>query len=158
MNYWLFKSEPSVFSIDDLAKRPNQTEPWEGVRNFEARNFLHFSMKAQDLAFFYHSSCDIPGIVGIVRVVGEPRPDTTAFDPESPYYAPKSIPAIPLWWVRDIQFVQKFPKVISLRQLKKHPELQTMRVVKPFNRLSITPVSKAEWDIILTLVNDEITA
>ncbi|OGT65341.1 MAG: EVE domain-containing protein, partial [Gammaproteobacteria bacterium RIFCSPLOWO2_02_47_7] len=104
MNYWLMKSEPDVFSIDDLKNRPKQTEPWDGVRNYQARNMLRDDMKKDDLALFYHSSCEVPGIVGIMEIVKEGYPDPTAFIPKHKYYDPKSKPEKPTWYLVDVKF------------------------------------------------------
>lgn len=151
MNYWLMKSEPDTFSIDDLATRPKQTEPWNGVRNYQVRNWLKNEIKKGDQAFFYHSSCKVPGIVGVMEVVKAGYPDQTAFDPESPYYDPKSKPDKPLWYQVDVRLVKKFKQMISLEELKRVPKLQSMIILKKGNRLSITPVTKQEWDVIIKL-------
>lgn len=148
MAYWLFKSEPSVFGIDDLAKRPHQTEPWDGVRNYQVRNFLRDQIKVNDLGFFYHSSCPIPGIVGIIKVIKSGYPDTTAFNPESKYYDPSSSPSQPRWYCVDVKLVKKFKTMITLEQIKRHPILNQMQVAKRGNRLSITPVTEMEWEVI----------
>ncbi|MDX1902228.1 MAG: EVE domain-containing protein [Gammaproteobacteria bacterium] len=152
MSYWLFKSEPTTFSIDALAKKPKQTEHWDGVRNYQARNFMRDQMKPGDKGFFYHSSCDVPGIAGIVEVVSKPYPDATAFNPESKYFDPKSTHENPRWFVVDVKLIKKFPQIISLEQLRKHPKLHTMQILKKGNRLSITPVDAAEWKIINSLI------
>src|SRR5690606_38003106 len=114
MNYWLMKSEPDVFSIDDLKKRPKQTEPWDGVRNYQARNMLRDEMKKGDLAFFYHSSCETPGIVGIMEIAKEGYPDPTAFKPNHRYYDPKSNPDKPTWYLVDVKFKRKLKRTIPL--------------------------------------------
>jgi len=150
--YWLMKSEPSTFSIDDLAHAKNQTTQWEGVRNYQARNFMKNEMKKGDLAFFYHSSCPEPAIVGIVEIVKESYPDPTALDPQSDYYDPKSQSSTPRWFVVDVKLKKKLETPILLRQIKQNPTLQTMRLVQPGNRLSITPVSKKEWENILAML------
>lgn len=151
MAYWLFKSEPETFSIDDLMRRPSQTEPWDGVRNYQARNFLRDNIKIGDEILFYHSNCAQPGIVGIAQVVKAGYPDTTSFDSTSPYYDPKSNLANPRWFRVDVQFVKKFNKTIRLQEIKQHPALQSMVIAKKGNRLSITPVTKNEWEAILNL-------
>jgi predicted RNA-binding protein with PUA-like domain len=153
MNYWLMKSEPDTFSIDDLARARNQTTGWDGVRNFQARNFLK-EMRKGDLAFFYHSSCEVPGIAGIVTIVGEAYPDRTAFDPKSEYYDPKSTPDNPRWFAVDVKLVDKFAEVISLATLREHEEgkLKGMTLLRKGNRLSVTPVTKAQWTFIESLV------
>lgn len=148
MNYWLFKSEPSTFSIDNLAKRPKKTEPWDGVRNYQARNFMRDDMKKGDLGFFYHSSCKTPGIVGVVKVVKESYPDATQFDPDSKYYDPKSTQEKPRWFLVDVKLEKKFKDIITLDNLKSINKLKEMVILRPGNRLSITPVSKTEWTAI----------
>ena len=151
MRYWLLKSEPSEFSIDDLAGRPARTESWDGVRNYQARNFLRDEMKLGDLAFFYHSSCAEPGIVGIVKVASAAYPDPTQFQADHKHYDPDSKPADPRWWLVDVQLVRKLKRTISLTELKGHPELAAMPLLRKGNRLSVMPVSAAEWDCILRL-------
>lgn len=151
MNYWLFKSEPDVFGIDHLMAMPEQTEHWDGVRNYQARNFMRDDMKVGDLAFFYHSNTKVPGIVGIAEIVREGYPDHTAFDADGKYYDPKSDPDKPRWIMVDLKFVEKFDRVISLAELKACPELADFRLVQKGNRLSILPVEKADWDFILSL-------
>lgn len=151
MNYWLMKSEPSSFSIDDLARRPGQTEPWDGVRNYQARNMLRDGMKLADQAFFYHSNCDFPGIVGMVRIIREAYPDSTAFDPKDKHYDPKSRPEQPTWFMVDVQFVRKFRRTITLAELRERRELEDLALVRRGNRLSVMPVSAAEWEFILGL-------
>ena len=153
MNHWLLKSEPDSFSIDDLAAKPRQTTAWDGVRNYQARNMLRESMKKGDTAFFYYSSCDVPGIAGIVRVVKEGYPDKSAFDPKDDHYDPESDPKRPRWFVVDVKLVRKFKRLITLDELRRHAsdELSEMRLLQRGNRLSVTPVSKAEWEFILTL-------
>jgi len=149
MNYWLMKSEPDAFSISDLAKRPKKTEPWDGIRNYQARNFMRDGMKKGDLAFFYHSSCDVPGIVGIMKIVKEAYPDSTQFDPESKYHDPGSKPEDPRWLRVDVQLVEQFDEVISLNKLKEQPFLEDMQLLKKGNRLSILPVTEPQWHYIL---------
>jgi len=152
MKQWLLKSEPDSFSIDDLAARPKQTTAWDGVRNYQARNMLR-EMKQGETAFFYHSSCDVPGIAGIVRVVKEGYPDKTAFDPKDDHYDAQSDPSDPRWFVVDVKLVRKLKRLITLDELRRHAndELSEMRLLQRGNRLSVTPVSKAEWEFILTL-------
>jgi predicted RNA-binding protein with PUA-like domain len=154
MNYWLMKSEPDTFGIDHLAKAKNQTSAWDGVRNFQARNFLRNEMKTGDLAFFYHSSCAVPGIVGVMKVVREAYPDKTQFDSKNDHYDPESTPDKPRWYVVDVKLETKFPRVISLEELRTHAsgKLKEMIVLKRGNRLSITPVTKSEWEFITSLV------
>lgn len=151
MNYWLMKSEPDAFSIDDLAAMPKKTEHWDGVRNYQARNMMRDQMKKGDLVFFYHSNCKVPGIVGIAEVVREGYPDHTAFDPEDIHYDPKSKPEKPTWIMVDIKFQRKLKRTISLEELKDRPELEGMALVRRGNRLSVMPVSAEEWTFILGL-------
>lgn len=149
MRYWLMKSEPDVFSIDDLKAMPQKTEHWDGVRNYQARNMMRDQMKKGDLIFFYHSSCKRPGIVGIAQVVREGYPDDTAFDPEARYYDPKSDPENPRWYRVDVKFKRKLKRILSLQELKAIPELEDMPLLRKGNRLSIMPVTAQHWDIIL---------
>jgi predicted RNA-binding protein with PUA-like domain len=144
MRYWLMKSEPDEASIDDLANAPSRTLPWTGVRNYQARNFMRDAMRIGDGVLFYHSSCPEPGIAGLAKVVSTPYPDPTQFDPKSPYCDPKSKPEEPRWLLVDVKFVKKI-RLVSLAELRKHPELADMRVLAKGNRLSITPVTEAEW-------------
>ncbi len=145
MQYWLMKSEPDEVSIDDLARLAKV--PWFGVRNYQARNFMRDAMQVGDLAFFYHSGCATPGIAGLCAVCSEPYPDATQFDPASPYHDPKSLPDKPRWLLRDVRFVRK-TRFLPLGELRRYPELATMRLLAPGNRLSITPVTPAEWAFI----------
>lgn len=149
MKYWLMKSEPDTYSVDDLAKKPQKTDGWEGVRNFQARNFMRDEMDCDDLAFFYHSSCAVPGIAGIMRIAKTAYPDLTALNPESPYYDPRSTRQNPRWFQVDVQLIQRFKNLIPLTVLKKNPKLINMICLRPGNRLSITPVTAKEWDVIL---------
>lgn len=153
MNYWLFKSEPSAFSIDDLKRRPKQTAHWDGVRNYQARNMLRDDIKAGDLAFFYHSSCALPGIVGIMKIVQPGYPDFTAWDVQSDHYDPKSTEERPLWYMVDVQFIESFTTTLSLNEIKKNPALKDMVIARKGNRLSITPLTKKEWDAILKMIS-----
>ena len=146
--YWLMKSEPDVFSIDDLKGRPKKTEPWDGVRNYQARNFMRDEMRIGDMILFYHSNCKPPGIAGLAKVVKEAYPDHTAFDKKSKYFDPKSNPENPRWMMVDVQYVKKFKDVISLDELKRHANLKDMAVLRKGNRLSITPVAKEEFEFI----------
>lgn len=152
MHYWLMKSEPDAFSIDDLKKRPKQTEPWDGVRNYQARNFMK-QMQAGDLAFFYHSNCAVPGIIGIMQIAKIAYPDSTQFDANSKYYDPKSTIENPRWYRVDVKLVEKFPTIISLESLKQIPHLHGMQLLKKGNRLSVMPVTNEEWAIIEALRN-----
>lgn len=152
MNYWLMKSEPSEFSIDDLAARPGRKEPWDGVRNYQARNMMRDQMRVGDRAFFYHSSCEVPGIVGIVKIASEAYPDETAFDPNDRHYDPKSDPNQPRWYLVDVQLVRKLKRTIALSELKTHRQaLGRLPLLRRGNRLSIMPVSREQWDFILSL-------
>jgi predicted RNA-binding protein with PUA-like domain len=147
MRYWLMKSEPDEFSIDDLAKAPKQSTAWFGVRNYQARNFMRDQMQVGDLAFFYHSSCPEPGIAGIVRVSRLAYPDASQFDRKSPYYDAKSTRDAPRWLNVDVTFVEK-TRLFPLAGLRGHKELAGMRLLQPGNRLSITPVDPKEWKFI----------
>lgn len=151
MQYWLFKSEPETFSIDALIKSPKQTTHWEGVRNYQVRNMLRDDMKKGDLAFFYHSNCTPPGITGVIEIVSTGYPDDSAWNSKSKYFDPKSTPEKPLWYMVDVKFIKKFDSMITLEELKIHPGLQTMHVARKGNRLSITPVTKDEWKVILSM-------
>jgi predicted RNA-binding protein with PUA-like domain len=151
MKYWLMKSEPDVFGIDDLKNAPGKTEPWDGVRNFQARNMMRDDMKTGDLAFLYHSSCKEPGIAGIMEIVRAGYPDTTAFDSNARYFDPKSDPANPRWYRVDVRFVRKLKRIITLSELKEHSEVTGLPLVRRGNRLSVMPVSWQQWKFILTL-------
>lgn len=151
MQYWLMKSEPEEFGIDDLEKRPEQTEHWDGVRNYQARNMMRDEMKIGDLVFFYHSNCETPGIAGIARIVRESYPDHTAFDPEDKHFDPSSDPENPRWFMVDVQFVRKLHRTITLSELKGRPELEGLALVRRGNRLSIMPVDETQWNFILAL-------
>ena len=151
MNYWLFKSEPDVFGIDHLMARPDQTEHWDGVRNYQARNMMRDEMQAGDLAFFYHSNCAEPGIVGVVEVVRAGYPDFTAFDPDTKYFDPKSDPENPRWYMVDVKFRRRLKRTITLAELKDRPELEGMPLVRKGNRLSVMPVAAEHWELILGL-------
>ncbi len=148
-NYWIFKSEPYVYSIDDL-KRDKITF-WDGVRNYEARNFLRDKVKIGDLVFFYHSNCDEPGIYGLCEVVKEAYPDFTQFDPDNKHYDPKSNPDNPTWFMVDVKFIEKFEKPVLLEEMKKKFELNNLRLLQKGNRLSIIPVSEKEFKVILNM-------
>ncbi|GAB6068616.1 EVE domain-containing protein [Methylothermus subterraneus] len=152
-NYWLFKSELSVFSIDDLAECPNQATRWDGVRNYQARNFLRDRIRKGDQAFFYHSSCRQPGISGIVQIIRGAYPDPTAWDPASLYFDPKSTPDRPRWFAVDVKLVRKFAHPVTLAELKRHPELSGLLLLEPGNRLSVMPVNSEHWRLILSLAD-----
>lgn len=147
--YWLMKSEPDAYSIDDLKR--DRTEHWDGIRNYQARNFMMRDMKPGDEILFYHSSCKVPGVVGLARVCKEAYPDFTAWNPDSKYYDPKSTPEKPRWFMVDVEFVKKFPDVVSLSQLREVPGLEGMRLLQKGNRLSIMPVEKHEFETICKL-------
>lgn len=151
MGYWLMKTEPDAFGIDDLAKRPKKTEPWNGVRNYQARNFMRDGMKKGDLAFFYHSSCAEPGIAGIVEIARAAYPDPTARNPESPYYDPRATADNPVWFMVDVRLKKKLKHPVPLKLLKTQKALAGMPLLQRGNRLSILPVTKKEWDTILKL-------
>jgi predicted RNA-binding protein with PUA-like domain len=145
------KSEPSCFGIDTLYQRPNKTAPWDGVRNYQARNFMRNDMRIGDQAFFYHSNCKPPGIVGIVEISSEAYPDYTAFDPSSDHPDANSTPENPRWFMVDVTYKKKFAHIIALENLRQYPELGNMPLLRKGNRLSITPVSKEEWTFINSL-------
>jgi len=151
MKYWLMKSEPDVFGIDDLRNAPGMTEPWDGVRNYQARNMMRDDMKTGDLAFLYHSNCKEPGIAGIMEIVREGYPDLTAFDPDAKYFDPKSDPANPRWYRVDVRYVRKLKRIITLSELKELSEVTGLPLLRRGNRLSIMPVSRQQWKFILTL-------
>jgi len=151
MRYWLMKSEPSDVSIDDLAKMPNKTVAWYGIRNYQARNFMRDQMKAGDKVLFYHSSCAEPGIAGLAVVSKLAYPDETQFDPKSNYFDPKATPGNPRWVNVDVKFVRK-TRLISIRELRERPELANLRILQKGNRLSITPVDPKDYEFILGLL------
>ncbi len=148
MNYWLMKSEPTCYSLQDLKK--DKTEPWDGVRNYQARNFMRDDMRIGDLAFFYHSNCKKPHIAGICKISKESYPDHTAWNAGeyNCHFDPKSTPENPRWFMVDVEFVEEFSKPILLQDLKKEAGLENMKILQKGNRLSITPVSAQEFDII----------
>ena len=149
MNHWLMKSEPDAFSIDDLARV--KTEPWTGVRNYQARNFMRDGMKPGDGVLFYHSSCAEPGVVGIAEVASDAYPDPTQFDRKSEYYDEKSTREEPRWMLVDVAFKRKLKRTITLAELKDQPRLDGFALLQRGNRLSVLPVTKAQWDAILAL-------
>jgi len=142
-----------VFGIDHLKSRPNQTEPWDGVRNYQARNMLRDEMRAGDLAFFYHSNCAEPGIAGIVQIVREAYPDPTQFDPDAKYYDPKGDPAKPRWYCVDVRYKRHMKRPLSLAELKTYAggPLADLPLLRKGNRLSVMPVTPAQWEFILAL-------
>jgi predicted RNA-binding protein with PUA-like domain len=149
--YWLMKSEPNAFNIDDLAAAPKRTTFWDGVRNYQVRNMLRDTMQPGDLAFFYYSNAKPPGIIGIMEIVSKGYADATAFDPNDPHYDPKSNPLTPQWYGVEVRLQQKFKRLISLEELKQHPALKNMLLLRKGSRLSITPVTAQEWNTILAL-------
>ena len=149
MQYWLMKSEPGEYSIDDLKR--DKVEPWDGVRNYQARNMMRDDMKKGDLAFMYHSNCDAIGIVGIMTVAREAYADHTAFDPEDKHYDPKSDPENPRWFMVDVRYKRKLKRTITLAELRQQKHLDGLQLLKPGNRLSVMPVSKKHWNYILSL-------
>jgi predicted RNA-binding protein with PUA-like domain len=149
MNYWLMKSEPDTFSIDDLKRKGK--EAWDGVRNYQARNYMRDGMRVGDKVFFYHSNCAVPGIAGIASVATAAYPDPSQFDPKSQYFDAGAKREDPRWMLVDVKFVRKLKRVISLEELKGIDELADMALVRKGNRLSVMPVSKPHWDYILTL-------
>ena len=153
MRHWLLKSEPASFGIEHLARAPRRTSAWDGVRNFQARNMIRDDMKRGDQAFFYHSSCDVPGIVGIVQITKDAYPDPTAFDRRHPHYDPDSVRTKPRWFMVDVRLQRKFTRVITLDELRAHAakELQGLVLLRPGNRLSVTPVDTAHWQFICSL-------
>ena len=150
-NYWLFKAEPHIYGIDHLNAAPKKTGRWDGIRNYQARNFLRDQVALGDEVFIYHSSCKNIGIVGTAKVVKTAYPDPTQFDPESNYFDPKSTPENPRWVSVDIQVTKTFPQIISLANIKAQSELENMVLAKQ-GRLSTQPVTKAEWDFILGMI------
>jgi predicted RNA-binding protein with PUA-like domain len=152
MNHWLLKSEPDAFSIDDLASRPRGTAHWDGIRNYQARNYMRDGMRKGDLAFFYHSSCATPGIVGICEIVSGAYPDHTAFDPASKYFDADSDPGEPRWLMVDVKFRRRTRRLISLEEIKQNADrLEGFALIRRGNRLSIMPVDRPHWDLILAL-------
>lgn len=156
MNYWLLKSEPDSFGIDDLAAAPKRTTLWDGVRNFQARNMLRDSIKKGDRAFFYHSSCAVPGIAGLVQIVKAGHPDPTAYDRKHPHYDPDSAKygvREPRWYAVDVKLERKFKHIITLDELRAHAvgALADLVILRRGNRLSVTPVTPEEWEFVLTL-------
>ena len=153
MNYWLMKSEPSEFSIDDLKNAKGKVDHWDGVRNYQARNFMRDGMKKGDMVFFYHSNCEEPGIVGLMRVHRNAYADHTAFDPGDKHFDPKSDADNPRWMMVDVKYVRKLKRTISLAELKGYTErqLKGFSLLRKGNRLSIMPVNKRQWDFILGL-------
>jgi len=154
VNYWLMKSEPDSFSIDHLRSCPKQTEHWDGVRNYQARNFLR-AMNKGDLAFFYHSSCEVPGVYGIIEIARTAYPDPTAWDPENHHYDPRSTPERPLWDMVDVRFKREFKQPVTLTAIKMQATLKKMHLVQRWNRLSVMPVTTQEWNTIMKLAEEK---
>jgi predicted RNA-binding protein with PUA-like domain len=148
---WLMKSEPDQFSFDDLRNRPKQTEPWNGVRNYQARNYMRDDMKLGDLVLFYHSNCTEPGVVGLAEVASAPYPDVTQFDAKSEYFDPKATKDNPRWMLIDVKWKTEFKKLVPLPVLKSDPALDGLLATRPGNRLSITPVEPHHTARILAL-------
>ncbi len=153
MNYWLLKSEPDAFSIDDLRSMPGKKDHWDGIRNYQARNMMRDDMRKGDMAFFYHSSCAVPGIVGTVEIVKEAYDDFTALDRKSKYFDAKASRDNPRWCMVDVKFKKKFKEIVSLAELKENNKLADMTLLKKGNRLSIMPVSAKHWKIIQSMVD-----
>lgn len=147
--YWLLKTEPTTFSMDDLMKAPKKTTSWDGVRNFQARNMLRDQMKKGDLAFIYHSSADPTGIAGIAEIVRSGYPDATQFDPKDDHFDPKSSKESPNWYVVDVKGLEKLPKMVTLERMRSMKSLEGMVLLKKGSRLSVQPVSAAEWKAII---------
>ena len=152
MKYWIMKSEPDAYGIDDLKR--DKVEHWDGIRNYQVRNMMRDLMQKGDMAFFYHSNCKPPGIAGTMEIVKTAYPDFTAFDPDSKYFDPKSNPDSPRWLMVDVKFKKKFKQFISLDDLKAASSLKNMLILRKGNRLSITEISKKEWDAINKLADE----
>lgn len=150
MNYWLFKTEPGCFSFDDLKKRPEMTEPWDGVRNYQARNFLRDTVAVGDLVLFYHSNISEPAIVGLAEIVRAGYPDMTALNPNAEHFEPKASADKPIWYMVDVRYYKPLQQIVTLVLIKQNPLLADMPLVKR-SRLSIQPVSESEWHIILIM-------
>lgn len=148
MRYWLLKSEPDTFSFDDLKKRPKRTEPWNGVRNYQVRNMMRDEMKVGDLGLFYHSSCEVPGVAGVVRIVSAAKPDPTQFDPKSDYFDKGSKTEDPRWLLVDVAWEADFAKFVPLTALRDEPRLADLLILRRGNRLSITSVEKRDFELI----------
>ncbi len=148
---WLIKTEPGTYSFADLLAAPDQTTPWDGIRNYQARNFMRDAMRPGDPVLFYHSNVTPPGVVGVAEVASEPYPDPSQFDAASPYYDPTSSPEDPRWHLVDVRAVRELPRPVGLDEIKRHPELRSMEVARRGSRLSITPVDAAHFERILAL-------
>jgi len=154
MKYWLMKNEPEDYSVDDLERAG--TDYWDGIRNYQVRNFMRDEMSVGDQAFFYHSNCKVPGIFGIMEIASEAYPDHTAWDPNEHYYDPRSTPESPVWLMVDVKFIHKFEHPVTLKVLRTHPELSEMRILHRGNRLSVTPWTREHWNCILGLTGREV--
>lgn len=155
MQYWLIKADPKAYGIEHLTKEPNQITGWGGIRNYQARNFMRDQMQPGDMAFFYHSSCAIPAIVGTMEIVSKAYADLDALDPESPYYDPKATPTNPRWFLVDVQLKTKLKHPLTLQTLKQDKRLQSMMLLKPGCRLSVQPVSEKHWQMIMDTINHD---
>ncbi|MBN2645678.1 MAG: EVE domain-containing protein [Desulfuromonadaceae bacterium] len=155
MHYWLMKSEPSCFGLTDLQQRPDQTEPWDGVRNYQARNMLRDQMQCGDRAFLYHSNCKETGIVAVMEIVHNGYPDPTAFDPREKHFDPENDPNSPRWFMVDVKLIRPLKRTILLSELRQHAELDGLQLLSKGNRLSVMPVSEKHWQFILSLEGSE---
>jgi len=151
VRYWLMKTEPDCFGLEHLKAKPKRTEHWDGVRNYQARNFMRDGMQKDDLAFFYHSSCPEPGIAGIVKITRAAYPDHTAWDPKNEHFDPKSSPANPIWFMVDVMLEREFKQLLPLAIIKANPALKDMLLVQRGSRLSVMPVTEKEWKAILKM-------
>lgn len=151
MSYWLMKSEPTTYSIEDLEREKSKIGFWDGIRNYQVRNFMRDEMKPGDLAFFYYSSCKVPGVVGIIEITSQAIPDKTALDPTHHYYDAASDPDNPRWLGVHVKLIEKFDDIIPLSDLRNNPALKNMPLMRKGNRLSITPVTQKEWDAVLKM-------
>ena len=151
MKYWLFKTEPKTFSIDDLDKSPGKRTYWDGIRNYQARNFLRDDMRKGDGVLFYHSNTDPLAVVGYCEVVKEGYPDHTQFDPDNKHFDPMALQKEPRWYMVDIKLLEKFKKPATIKEIKENPKLKDIRLIQRGNRLSVMPITKAEWDEILKM-------
>lgn len=149
--YWLMKTEPQAFSFSDLKKRPQRTEPWDGVRNYQARNYMRDQMKKKDLVLFYHSNVLEPGVVGIAEICREAYPDPSSWDPESKYFDDKSGPGHPRWFMVDVVWKKDFKRIVTLKEMREIPPLQKMKLLQKGQRLSIQPVTQDEFELICSL-------
>lgn len=151
MRYWLMKTEPTVFSLDDLRNEPHSTDHWEGVRNYQARNYMRDDMKKGDRVLFYHSNCEVPGVAGVAEVTKEAYPDFFSWDPTSRYFDPKSTPEKPKWFMVDLIWKQAFKRKVSLKDMRANPRLKNMKVLQKGQRLSILPLTKDEFDTVYAM-------